>query len=430
MLEFDYLSKLNLDGKLNIDKLNNIINLKYKHNDSYKKIHFPFYHQLLIGAINSRINFESTIEFETDELEEFECNIDGNVKLNTFINYNGEKWYVSSIWDEDYENDDGDIDIDRKLLLIRLVPNLVFTIHFPFFIISNTNNDQKPISNLFVKFKIDKHGSIIDSQLQGLRTKFTHSEAKTGYIHSHLQSTGVYSDAYKFLDRVTEFKRFCLGNGTPVIANMALLQDAILTKSNVAELFELFLRVIETTVQHESLEGVPYIKIGVVNNADKEINKIPNDPFHLVKHVNAIVENFNFNPTCISNIVTVKNNKLKITDDLSLLEKFIFDEVPRAYYSEFLIVTRNGQIVTDTLPNISLNKYFLFNGVKYFFIVGDNNTNNNDVIGYVLDKNFLIYAKQILEKRFNEIYSATLIEETRFFNFYKSTNIEETSTPF
>jgi hypothetical protein len=430
MLEFDYLSKLHFDGKLNIDKLNNIVNLKYKHNDSYKKIHFPFYHHLLMGAVNSRIRFESTIEFESDELEEYECNIDENIKVQSFINYNGERWYVSSIWDEDYEDDEGNIDIDKRVSLTRLIPKLVFTIHFPFFIISNTNNEKRPISNLFVKFKMDKRGSIINSELHGLRTTFSYPEAQTGYIHSHLQSSGVFSDLNRVLEKNTEFKRFCLGNGTPVIANMALLQDAILSKSNIADLFELFLRVIETTVQHESLEGVPYIKIATVNNKEKEIYKRPNDPFHLVKYVNAIAENFSFSPTIISDIVTIKNNKLKITDDLSLLEKFILDEVPNSYYSEFLIMTRNGEIITDALPSISLNKYFLFNGVKYFFTIGDNTANNDDVIGFVLDKNFLIYAKQILEKRFNEIYSATLIEETRFFNFYKSANFEETSTPF
>lgn len=137
-------------------------------------------------------------------------------------------------------------------------------IYYPEVLIKNSSGNQHLIQDLLVNLKLKSNtnddGSIgiVPERISGSRTSFDYLEWNYGYNHSHLKT--YKPDSYR-----TVFKggSFCLGEATEIVELQSLLYD------NFSEdLFEMFLFTLNSMVEWESLEGVPYKKISKIILSD------------------------------------------------------------------------------------------------------------------------------------------------------------------
>lgn len=119
-------------------------------------------------------------------------------------------------------------------------------IHFPEIEVTNSRKQTHLIRDLYVKIDLNGNGTIHDN-MRGVRTTLTKDEALGGYAHSHLPGTSPTH---------LEFRNFCLGSGE-------IGQVLSLLRSNFDEVnFAMLCMHIKTYVGWESIEGVPYVRIG------------------------------------------------------------------------------------------------------------------------------------------------------------------------
>lgn len=122
---------------------------------------------------------------------------------------------------------------------------------WPEVLISNEYNESHTIKNLYAKLSVDNHGSLI-GRFQLNRTEYTYSEWVSGYKHSHVPRISYYEDGCKYWEDP------CLGSGpireTCCQLNLGYDEDV----------WRLFIFELDQYVGHESVEGVPYIRINTI----------------------------------------------------------------------------------------------------------------------------------------------------------------------
>lgn len=120
---------------------------------------------------------------------------------------------------------------------------------YPEIKISNKTGISRTLKNIVVKIPFLKYstGFILSEVISGTRLTWGTTEAISGYRHSHL---GVIRDEYKF-------SNFCLGSTEIAAMNMDLRNAQRYSDLK----YELFIHMIGNYLTHESLEGVPYIKM-------------------------------------------------------------------------------------------------------------------------------------------------------------------------
>lgn len=120
---------------------------------------------------------------------------------------------------------------------------------YPEIKISNKTGISRTLKNIVVEIPFLKYptGFMLSEVISGTRLTWGTTEAISGYRHSHL---GVVRDEYKF-------SHFCLGS-TEIAAMNLDLRNA---KGYSDLKYELFIHMIGNYLTHESLEGVPYIKM-------------------------------------------------------------------------------------------------------------------------------------------------------------------------
>jgi len=117
-------------------------------------------------------------------------------------------------------------------------------LHFPKITISNTAGLSRDLKDLYVAVRFSVSGHI-HSELYGTRLTRSLEEICSNYTHSHLSGN----------TELGYFNEFCLGSGTPLrdILNSGRLE-------NLDPLdWEMFIYSLKSMLEHESLDGVPYM---------------------------------------------------------------------------------------------------------------------------------------------------------------------------
>lgn len=124
------------------------------------------------------------------------------------------------------------------------------SIYFPELQISNNSGFKHKLRDLYVKIEFSLGNPTLFVELHGFRATLSQTEYLKGYSHSHLPT-------YGFL----EWKRFCKGNSEFGFS----LSKEFISKDRNSIMNFLFL--MESYLQHESIEGVPYIRMAECQNA-------------------------------------------------------------------------------------------------------------------------------------------------------------------
>lgn len=139
---------------------------------------------------------------------------------------------------------------------------LYVVINYPNINITNSEGDNHNIKNLVVSFRV-KDSELENSEgypvygmydIRGTRSSMTYEEWFIGYLHSHLSTNKFqsFSDAFRLGE-------FCLGEDTEI-----RYQQENLYAEYSPEMFQLFLWTIDSIVNWESLDGVPYVRMNKI----------------------------------------------------------------------------------------------------------------------------------------------------------------------
>ena len=158
----------------------------------------------------------------------------------------------------------------------KKLPAMKIILHFPEVTVNNKRGESHIMRDFFVKFDIVFYSDNLFtlSNIRGRRLKLTAQEIQADYQFSHL-SGGINQN----------WNNFCFGDSTPI----TILFNKISRKHNkntLEDVYKFFL-LLDTYVTWESLEGVPYRKIGHIGTSNvsssgeqrEVIFKLPFQPF-------------------------------------------------------------------------------------------------------------------------------------------------------
>lgn len=280
-------------------------------------------------------------------------------------------------------------------------------IHFPFFIISNSNGNTHEIKNLFVFFYLCCDTKRI-GEIRGFRTTQSFLEYKSTYFHSHLRSKQLENINFNGVSN------FCLGK-----SNFSKVCAELRWQYNPTE-FEFFLIQLESFLKWESLEGVPYKKIkeltygnGHMNFNEPELKHVYQDD-NLSSVIEKIKEYFK---------VVVENGKfsVKLRDKKDLLEDITnaiyYGNTPVLDNKNYLATYSNGRYFSSEVgefldPNIE--GFFQFRGKNYPLVVENSLSNENFTI--VLNPSFVNMIESILTKTLRKNYAENYFQKNSQVN--------------
>jgi hypothetical protein len=322
-------------------------------------------------------------------------------------------------------------------------PYLVFTLHFPKFIIKNKFDHKSEIKDFFIRFYIDQNGFIKNGDLDASRTTYTNAEIKAGYRHSHLHAC-----AGSQKSQLVKFTRMCLGNGTEIHTSMAHLQNAVITGENIGDFFELFIRNIVSVIEYESIEGTPYIKMEKIKEALAETQSKSN-PYNVYYKASSYVINYlrdlysnNHDTTYLKRLYEFlyyynDSDQLEFNEES---EYIIFDSVITDYLEsikldaelrQYIKVEVNNRLLnldeTEMVSNTTTEQYFVeFNNKKYYLTIDDTVKLEPNNFKYVFSPIFKNYVKQIIKTRF----LSTIINYKKNLLAISGTEGDSTNCPF
>lgn len=133
-----------------------------------------------------------------------------------------------------------------------------FKVLYPEFIITNSKGREHTIRDLVVIHEVAyKDGHVYTKHPMGGRLSKTLLEIAASYQQSHLNSRSGWNK-----NPFNDYNRFCVGGDTDVSRMIAEFEVEI-----DWDRYELYLFCIDSMITWESLEGVPYIRMEVIENA-------------------------------------------------------------------------------------------------------------------------------------------------------------------
>jgi hypothetical protein len=293
-----------------------------------------------------------------------------------------------------------------------------FKVIYPKFTITNSHGRTHEIRDLFVYHSFKwTNGAVHPYKLEGGRFSKTNLEVTSSYQQSHLGS----HSSWKLNPFYCSY--FCVGGDTDVSRMMAEFEvDMDIDR------YELFLFCVDSMVTWESLEGVPFIRMEVVKNANNLkvssssstyeqsvyntilTEKIPLDvDFYIADGIYRIQPNLRASEF-IKKIVlrTLPFNSYK-----SIL-------VTRAAntFDQYLQMKPEGVATTNLNRIVATEEYTIFRGRKiYPKIIKEDRRNQKPISieDYIVYPNFLENVIRKLESRIYEkavIKSTTAIQNT------------------
>lgn len=223
-------------------------------------------------------------------------------------------------------------------------------IKFPEITITNTAEFKHNIKDLYVKVQVvycDEIDNFVPFNIGGTRGKVTDIEAYNSYMHSHLQFS------------VGNFYPFCIGDRESAFGSVLANTIDALNKDN----FQALMYMIETLVSWESLEGVPFYKIGNLNANDTSLPMVTATDFEA--YASSL---YNYREENRMDINWKYEDGVRINDD-EVFEEYIKTSNDIGSYAPHHIVGRlaNGDYVNlskrKKLPSqTQLQKSFIYNG--------------------------------------------------------------------
>lgn len=281
-----------------------------------------------------------------------------------------------------HENDDSiAVNCYMKELKLRIHKiHYTITIHFPEFVISNTDKKSHLIKDLYVQFYLTgdlKLTKSIDTRitscfLTGLRTTFTPEEYNSNYAHSHLLGIHLY------------FAKFCTGNGTPINQIISKLSTGYKKVD-----FNIFLQTIKIYVKHESLDGVPHKYISNIGTQSSALPVINIDPDKIKKLFSILFQifivdykllNYTLSDSSIDAIITPEFDT-KIAETIRVnyqlpVFKEVFRDISLSDITPFKMSDGRYSIAASPVStqNYSTDPLFDFKGQPKLLYVGYTNT--------------------------------------------------------
>jgi len=226
-------------------------------------------------------------------------------------------------------------------------------IKFPDINITNSAGFKHNIKDLYVKVQFvycDEIDNFIPFNIGGTRGKVTDVEAYCSYMHSHLQFMA------------GAFYPFCIGDRESSFGSVMMECIDNLNKEN----FQALMYMVETLVAWESLEGVPFHKIGELNANETTLPNLLNSDkqYYMEKLLEFRRENR-------MDINWKYEDSVKINDD-EVFEQFVklSDSVGDYINRNFLVgKSANGEYINiskrKNLPNQQqLERTFVFNATN------------------------------------------------------------------
>ena len=310
----------------------------------------------------------------------------------------------------------------------RLLPYIV--LRYPEVILENQHGKSHTIKEiyLYLPLIVNDNFQLIVTDIRSNRFEYTIEEWFSGYRHSHLPSKPVIKTA----NEMYYADSFCMGSGTDLdilISNIFL--DSEYTFNSLA--FETLLYNIDSLLEWESEEGVPYIRISTISLSNSENQKTIPKEFSEVIYEEYIEEEMirtlELAPSYFSDVkTTISDSKLSIVID----QEFIDMLIPRLARQDFgskdrhFLVTLNldedasatthylayeeavetlqTQEIIDSLTNYDEEKvYFIFRDIeRYVEITSTDTIYQTDERTYNIHPSFLKHFTNIFNKYINE----------------------------
>lgn len=243
----------------------------------------------------------------------------GEVTEEAFVSVLGTYYKVLN---EKVGTDDWDFDVRQ---LDGNVLDIYVEIFYDKIVIKNSEDINHTIKELIVRIPLIPNPNIendlIPSEIKGYRTFISHIEKVVGYKHSHLNP--FYNAP---VENASFPSVFCLGAETPLAANISNfhLSSEKITEDDIL----CFLYNIDSLVEWESIEGVPYIHIRKLVNSNT-MTPATSDTNVLESAYNFLIEKWDLE-TFKKGIRTYYHLE-QIKVDKSSLEKAIFEAIGDSY---------------------------------------------------------------------------------------------------
>lgn len=144
---------------------------------------------------------------------------------------------------------------------------------WPELTVSNEEGESCIIKDLYAKIHIENNGALSGGFTLN-RTSYSLLQWECGYCHSHVRPLPII----KSTTVIKQWREPCLGQG-PIRETISNLN------SSFDELaWRLFIYELDQYVRHESLEGVPYIKLRTIGTRN-EIKKVWNIPIAVTEGI-------------------------------------------------------------------------------------------------------------------------------------------------
>lgn len=294
-----------------------------------------------------------------------------------------------------------------------------FKVLYPKFTITNSQGRSHEIRDLFVfhSFKWT-NGSIHPYKLEGGRFSKTDLEVSSSYQQSHLGSHSSWRENPFYCSY------FCVGSSTDVSLMMAEFEVQM-----DYDRYELFLFCVDSMITWESLEGVPFIRMEVVKNANSNRVMSSSERFEnaVIKHIMDEKMPLDVDFYVSDDLYKIHPN-LRASDFIKkiVLKYMTFDiaktilvsKVPNTF-DHYLQMKAEGTVARGLNKVTATKEYTIFRGRKiYAKIVKEDRRNEVpiSVEDYIVYPKFLENVIRKLESRIYEkavVKSATEIYHTR-----------------
>ncbi len=323
---------------------------------------------------------------------------------------------ILDLFEEKYK-DQADLGFHFDRDLHMYIP--YFKVLYPKFTISNSEGRTHQIRDLFVfhSFKYS-NDSVHPYKLEGGRFSKTEQEIISNYQQSHLGSCGQWTTNPFYCSR------FCIGSDTDVSLMMAEFEVEM-----DFDRYELFLFCVDSMITWESLEGVPYIKMEVIEKAgsDRVTSSKENYENQVITHILAEKLPLDVDFYVSEGVYKIHPN-LRASEFIKeiVLKLFTFDvaktilvtKTPNTF-NTYLQMKAEGAVAKELNKLVATEDYTIFRGRKIFAKVVKKDKRKEPLISiddYIVYPKFLENVLRKLEARIYEkavVKSAAEIRNSR-----------------
>jgi len=287
-----------------------------------------------------------------------------------------------------------------------------FKVVYPKFTITNSHGRTHEIRDLFVYHSFKwTNGSVHPYKLEGGRLSKTDLEVTSSYQQSHLGSHSSWKSNPFYCSY------FCVGGDTDVSRMMAEFElDMDIDR------YELFLFCVDSMITWESLEGVPFLRMEVIKNA----NNLRVNSFNIA-YTEDIVHLILSEKVPLDVDFYISNGMYKIQPNLRasefikklVLRKFTFDKYKSILvtrqantFDQYLQMRPEGAVATSLNKITATEEYIIFRGRKvYPRIIREDRRNQKPISieDYIVYPNFL---EDVIRKLESRIYEKAVVKNT------------------